>query len=320
MGIFDFFKRKSNAPQAKGSYTDGHALGEGPEHPMYVSGVIANVNNATFTFGGDVNVSNVPLDVNVVSSGTPIDVTINGDVDVNLQDQTSIPLNISFMGNVSSVVLASNVTVDTRTCVFNGGHGITTSYILCFKEGDRHFQSRVINVNTNTITIDSPFDYGFTTGASVFKGVTSMNVDGGTTPVIFRVSPLSMDSSVQWDITKIIIHIEDDAAMDDTKFGGISALTNGVVMRKKDGTYVHFFNAKDNGALIDYCSIYDYSEKAGGGGYGFRVVKAFGGQDNQGVVIRLAASSSDELQIIVQDNLTTLTDMHATAIGHVVVP
>lgn len=298
MKLFDrFFKR--DKPTIKGSYTTGHALGEGPEHPMYVNGVIANV-NATFT-GGEVEIINTPLDVNI-------------------QDQTSIPLNIIFMGNVSSVSLASNVSVDTKTCTFSGGHGVTTSHIMCFKENERHFQAKVTNVNVDTVTIDSPFDYAFTTGASVFKGVYSMNVNGASTPVVFRVSPLSMSNTVSWDITNVIIHIEDDAAMDDTKFGGMNALTNGIVLRKKDGTYVHFFNAKDNGQLIDYCTEYSYDTRAGGsGGYGFRAVKKLGGQGNQGVVIRLAASSSDELQLIVQDNLTSLTDMHAVAIGHTVV-
>jgi len=47
--------------------------------------------------------------------------------------------------------------------------------------------------------------------------------------------------------------------------------------------------------------------------------KKFGGQENDGVVIRLYAETDDELQVIIQDNLTSLTDMHAVAIGHVVV-
>lgn len=318
MHLFDFF-RKSKEPeiteepniQVRGSYVGGHALGESPDHPVWVNGLVANVESANFA--SDVTIMNTPLEVNVAAVATGIS------FDVNIQDQHSSALDLMFMGNTVSVTLASNATIDTTTATFTAGHNIISGDVLCFKESSRHFQAHATNVVSNTITLDSPFDYSFTTSAVVMKGTDNIAVDGSSTSKVYRVSPLYMSNSVSWDITNLIFHIEDDSAMDDWKFGGLNALTKGIVLRKKDGDYQHIFNAKSNGQIIDHCQSAAYSSKTGGGGYGFRALKTFGGQANSGVVIRLSAQTEDELQIIVQDDLTALQDFHVVAIGHLVV-
>ena len=53
------------------------------------------------------------------------------------------------------------------------------------------------------------------------------------------------------------------------------------------------------------------------GEYGFRTRRTFGGQNKNGVVIRLDGED-DSFQLIVQDDLTGLTFMEAVAQGHVV--
>lgn len=304
-----------------GNYSTGHALGEGSEHPVHVEGVIANVNAAAFTFGGEVAITNVPLDVNVASGTLDVNirsVTSGTELDVVLQDSTSDSLDIRFHTNTGSMTLASGVVMDAQTMTLVAGHGVATGDFICIKEGARVFNSMVQNVDTNVITLDSPFDYAFTTAAHLHKGNIHMNVNAsGASPVIYSVGPGGLSGSISWHITSISMHIEDNLAMDDTKFGGISALTNGFVLRKHDGVSKNIMTIKDNGDLMDYCQIAQYNEKASTG-YGIRAVKLFGGQENTGSVIQLDSATNDTLQIIIRDDLRGLTDMHVLAIGHVV--
>jgi len=48
--------------------------------------------------------------------------------------------------------------------------------MACFKQASHFFQAQVIAVNTNTITIDRPFDFTFTTNATVTRTTKEMNV------------------------------------------------------------------------------------------------------------------------------------------------
>ena len=106
--------------------------------------------------------------------------------------------------------------------------------------------------------------------------------------------------------------------MDSAKFGGISALANGVVLRKVDGVYHNIFNIKTNGdfALRSFDVAYD--DKAPAGSYGFRCRTTFAGQSKRGVTIRLNGTSGDELQILNQDSLGALSHFNAIVQGHVV--
>jgi hypothetical protein len=59
-----------------------------------------------------------------------------------------------------------------------------------------------------------------------------------------------------------------------------------------------------------------YSDKAPAGFYGMRVRRSFNGPDKNDVVIELEKDTSDELQLIIQDNLTGLTSFKIVAQGH----
>jgi len=55
-----------------------------------------------------------------------------------------------------------------------------------------------------------------------------------------------------------------------------------------------------------------------GGLYSFAAELRFGGQDNLGVVFRLNGDTGDQVQIIVQDDLSAITTIGAAILGHVV--
>jgi len=106
--------------------------------------------------------------------------------------------------------------------------------------------------------------------------------------------------------------------MDDAKFGGITALSKGIVVRVKDGYMKNIFYARSNNDLREQTFDVVYADKAPAGQYGLGCRRTFNGQEKNGVTIRLDGSSNDQLQIYLQDNLTGLTKMSIIAQGHVV--
>jgi hypothetical protein len=60
----------------------------------------------------------------------------------------------------------------------------------------------------------------------------------------------------------------------------------------------------------------EYSPKPKTGQYGFIFRKAFGGQGNHGVTVRLKADDFDSIQCIIQDDLTDLISFKLVIQGH----
>jgi hypothetical protein len=244
-----------------------------------------------------------------------------GGLDVYIQDQHTGIVDLFLMNVEGTFTLASTVTIDTNTFTATGGHGITTGDTVFLSEGIRFSQFTVLNVVTDTITVDSPIDVAYTTGATCQRGITNMNVDGSSTPVIFSIAPLDISpTSNQWDIVRMIFAIQDGSSMDSSMFGSIAGgITNGVVIRQKDGLFQNYFNIKTNGdfALRAYDISFD-DRASPQGEYFFRSRRTFGGASKTGVTIRLAGEDNDEFQVIIQDDLTSLDSFSVTVQGHVV--
>lgn len=209
--------------------------------------------------------------------------------------------------------LAYDTSIDAKTVLLNDGHSFTTGDIICLKENRRFYQAYVTNVATNTISIDTPLDYAFTTSCICSRSSDSLAVNGATTTQIFSVQPPPGES---WDILGCGFHLTDNSAMDDALFGGITALTNGIVLRKKDKIYKNIFNVKSNGDFYFRCDRVEYSPKAPSGFYGLSAQKTF--NIRHGVSIRLDGDMRDELQVLVQDDLSNLASFKVSAWGHVV--
>jgi hypothetical protein len=155
-------------------------------------------------------------------------------------------------------------------------------------------------------------------GNTVWTGNRSMNVDGSVTPAVFQIGPVGAATEIEIDIVRIMGWIQDDVSMDDAKFGGISALTRGLVLRRNnaDGTFTNYWNAKSNGEIRLLAFDANYASKAPSGFYGFNFRNTYGGQSKHGVVIRLTTGQS--MQVVVQDDLTDLAEMFMMAQGHIV--
>ena len=238
-----------------------------------------------------------------------------GGLDVNVQDQVSDIVDYYLCRHLFDLALSSSAVIDTYNIDVVDASSIITGTYICIQEGKRAFQAQVVSIATNTITLDTPIDYGFTTAASIANRSPDLNVDGSVTPVIAELYPVS---GVKWDIVRVIFSMVHASAADDGKFGGIDALTNGIVLRKSDTIHHTIFNAKTNGQLRERMYDIEFSDRAPAGEYGTSARRTFGGQSKNGVVIRLDGNLDDSIQLIIQDDLTDLTSFRVVAQGHVV--
>lgn len=238
------------------------------------------------------------------------------------QDKTAPIIDWKFHRNLQTVSLASDTVLDATTIAFSPGHGFVVGNTICILEGQNASQFAVLAVNVNVITIDSPMDKVYTAaGTTVVRHSFDMRVAGSlASPAVFSMKPIP---GQVWHISRVIFVIESSAnSMDFTEFGSQPALTNGCVLRKKNGDRQNIFNWKSNGELINRSFDAIFQEKTGGGGSGFVCESSFGGKENRNTIIRLDGDNGDDLQVLVQDDLTdsSFLKIFMVAQGYQVLP
>jgi hypothetical protein len=257
----------------------------------------------------------------------PIEVSARGgrSVAVTLQDQTTGVLDLPFLQAGSAITLAADTVVDDNDITLTAGHGLTTVAnagdvieLADNVNGSFFMQCEIVTVVGDVVTLDCPVNRIYTVaGSTVSHSIKGMNVLGSiASPEIFSVEPLVNQSG---DMTRIICEIRDNTGMDFETFGGLTALTNGVVIRVNngDGTFRNLYNFKSNGDIILQSFDHDFATNIGGGTRGFTARITWAGQTKHGVAIRLdgAVGTGEKLEIVIQDDLTGLTRMHWVAQG-----
>ena len=156
----------------------------------------------------------------------------------------------------------------------------------------------------------SEFFQGHLTVDGVVGGSQDMNVDGSVTPVSFRyIIPEGKFFLFNSFVFQMV-----DATIDWTEFGGIPALTNGIVMTIYDANDV---------ALAAFPALkvnYEVAMVFGGGGIDIRngvaddnLIAIFDVPGRSGYEITMGAGEYHE--VLVQDNLTGLTHADALMTG-----
>ncbi len=286
------------------------SVANSPEHPANCRILDANGNPFSAT-------STLPTTV-YDTSGNPITIT-RGNLNVLAGDQTSTPLDALFAQSISEFTIsiattASGVEAGTFVYTFEAtvGHGINVAdeILLLDTIADKSFFAEVLAVSTNTITVDRPIDHAFpltTLGRIV---TTEMAVNGSITPQVFSLRA----GATAVDAVRFLITMIDDTSMDDAKFGGIGALTRGLVLRIVNTFQKTIFCLKSNQEIKQFCYDVAYSDKAPAGSFGLVARMTFGGQSKHGVVLRI--SDDDVIQWVVQDDLTALTSLKISVQGH----
>jgi len=239
----------------------------------------------------------------------------NGKQDVNIVDRTGLALDLDFVQPQGApTTLSSPTVVDSNDITLTDTTGfVDGNQVLILGTGEFFIANQVGAPSGSTITLDSPADKILSIGTLVVRASRAMNVDGSVTPQTFQIGPIG--SSIGVNITLISGYIQDGSVMDDSQFGGITALTNGVLLRKTDGTNNNLWNVKSNSDLaVICCGEFQYTSKAPAGSYGARFCNRYTG-DSQGVAIKL--TGSDMLEIIIQDDLTGLEEFRVIAKGYV---
>jgi hypothetical protein len=250
----------------------------------------------------------------------------NGDnkksLEVGLQNKITDTINLYFARLVQMLTIVNDAEIGDTIITVSSDAQPTNGNIICIQSGERCYQGVILSSTANDtdwdVTIDTPLDAVFNGTSSVAEKTIQLKVDGSATPVVFDISPANLNDNIKWDVTKIIFEVIDDSAMDDTKFGGGSALTKGLVLRRDNEIIKNIVNLKTNGDMFlkDFNIV--YSDKKGAGNHGLNAKRVFAGQENSGVAIRLKAETDDALKIIVQDDLTGLVSFKALAVGHIV--
>lgn len=199
--------------------------------------------------------------------------------------------------NQITVSNAAAWAVDDRLDITNGGDSEPT-------------EPEIIAIAANLITLDRPLNNAWPIGSNVQKIDENMNV---VAPQSFRVT-VPIDES--WHVETIILNMVMSTDGDDTKFGDLDRLTNGVVIRSYDGvtdSYYTFTNWKDN-SEIAFNMETQYNPKTGGGKFGFNGIGQILGRT--GAVPELRGQEGDYLELLVQDDLSGLFNFRVKLLGH----
>ena len=136
-----------------------------------------------------------------------------------------------------------------------------------------------------------------------------MCVDGSSTPVNFDYSPGTDET---WYLERISFLIDDLGNMDASKFGFLSELTNGLVIKiKTNGTEYTVATLKNNMDVVMMFPIGDGHHSSGGNFLGS--VNAYSGVMTFNEPMTLKDSTSDYIRFTVNDDLEGLEQHRALA-------
>jgi len=236
------------------------------------------------------------------------------------QDQTTKALELFFIQFKKFTFLQDNAYIDNLSININSTTNCSVgNYLGLFNPIGNFYFGEILSIVGNTINLDTPLNYNFSKNSNVTCNIRNMNVNGETTTQIFSITAPNKATNKSIDITRIIIKIITETTPDFNKFGDIvGGITKGIVLRQKNEEYYNIFNVKTNGDFVNLA--YDYStfdaSNPAQGVYGIGVRLTFAGQEKHGVAIRL--NPEDELQLLIQDDLTSLTNFRIVAEGHIV--
>jgi hypothetical protein len=261
-------------------------------------------------------------------------------VDVNVQDQTTPPIEHWLSFEKESVTIQQNINVLENTIVLNAGAGSaitgieSNGYFIEIRYDDsnngivRFFQAEILtytdNITDVEITVDIPLDFDLDISNVESVYIVDVNfIRVSTTALItdrkkMRVFP---PNGLKWDLTRLMVTAVLTSSPDDGKFMGAAALTNGIFFGfEGDNTRLYLVNIKANAGFraTAYDVVYT-SRTLPQGSYGLSVRKTFAGQDKYGVAIRLDGSLNDTFVMYLQESFFVADeDARIKVMGHIV--
>jgi hypothetical protein len=262
----------------------------------------------------------------IYENGENIELPIesNGARPVNVQDQVTTPIDFFFTqpkGLKTSVAVATSIN-DYSVEVLDGTNCLVGDYLGMFNADDprnnRAYFGTILSKSLNVLTLDTPMDHAFKIGDTAACFTRELKVLGSpASPQYFAVE-VGSNATQSIDITRLMISMTTDTVPNLIKFGDLTSLTNGIVLRRVNGVLHNIWNVKNNGELANLCFDYDpyVTTNPAQGENGAKFRYTFAGQDKHGVAVRL--DPGDRLELIVRDDLTGLLGFRIIAEGHYV--
>jgi hypothetical protein len=236
-------------------------------------------------------------------------------------NQTARDLVIApFTKFLGAFKINGNTTLDATSFEAVTGHGIIAGELVAIGQEGNIYLATVLSVDGDTINCDTSINFVYTNGdATAWRNNFHLNQDGSLgTPVIYS---LRAPGDHVWHINRMMFEMICDTAPDDSKFGDLATLTNGIVIRiRRNGNErFNIANIKRNGGFKLAAFDANYTDKAGAGKHGVAARLTFAGDEKMGSPIELNGNTSDELQIIIQDALSGLFDFRVLGEGNQIV-
>lgn len=255
--------------------------------------------------------------MDVVGNGGGPYKTLNGAVNVHVTDLHNIVINDYIHAHGASTTLTLAISKgDTNIDVVNASVFSVGDFIHLGPgvETIEPIHPEITAITVNNVELDRPLDNDYINGTTILKAIVDLNTTIGSlvAPISYKYFPQAGRIEHIHRIISSMIH---PSAADDSKFGDMVALINGVVFRAQIGGILGTFtNWKSNRDLILDMVDVIYTDKAGPGLFGTRARGSFSELD---VAIVLDQSQGDFLEILIQDNITALSSFRIKAQGHV---
>lgn len=247
--------------------------------------------------------------LSVTEQRAPIEFTERDSMGVSVfvNDQTTPTLSLHFLQERATTSIPVDTVRDTRVVTLSPGHGALVDDVLQITDTitGEFIQTDILSILGDDVTVDAPMNKVYTPANSdVILAIEDLLVDGSVIPQIFKILPIPSQSG---DMVAVNFTIEGTADQDFTTFGSDVALTIGCVLRTKNqaGDFRNLLTFRTNGDIIEHSGSNTFlTPKGGNSTRGFFSKITWGGQHNHGVVIRLDGALNEELQIVIQDDLT----------------
>jgi len=245
--------------------------------------------------------------------------TFHGALNIHDADVHNVPFNEHFHEHTditTTLDVASNAQATTIEVVDTTGFLVGDSFQISNGGIETTFPA-ITAINANVFTLDRRLDNDFAIGSTVEKTIINMAVlSTFASPRSFRVIP---DGNQAWHLLSFTITMEHTKAADDGHFGDIiNGLTNGVLFRAYNGTtgkYRTFTDWKINGDIAQDTGFIEYHTKAAQGNFG--TISRASIRILTGAVPKLYGEKGDFIEVLLQDDLSSLVLFTMKAQGHV---
>lgn len=234
------------------------------------------------------------------------------------KDRTTRSINVKFNRVTNSTELTSGISIGDTSITVDDATGIAIgSYLIFFSPSDKKFMvcEAVDITGSPTIVIDTPADFAFSSGTFVDIAITNLKSIGTlASPQVYGLrgtgSPLGVNITAM--IERIIFTATTNSPVNLSLFMNLARLTNGLVLRKRDGGNENIFNVKDNlgiaGIQFDYTPISAINPAQGVDGIISRFTfSRFGGVKELPIGTDLELLNQDDIETIqASDEITIL--------------